>query len=116
MKLKIYLLGAVIGLLGFSATLVNPGHTKQVINETAHCRFDKAGKPTLQMSCNVFSAGNVIRIEWADGAVDKYDIVGMSGKNVKLRDGLGATWWAEVRPGAMRLIHELGDRQVFVHI
>ena len=116
MKLKIYLLGAVIGLLGFSATLVNPGHTKQVINEIAHCRFDKAGKPTLQMSCNVFSAGNVIRIEWADGAVDKYDIVGMSGKNVKLRDGLGATWWAEVRPGAMRLIHELGDRQVFVHI
>ena len=116
MKFKTKFLGAAVALVGLSATLANPVPARQVMNETANCRFDKAGKPTLQMTCNVFSAGNMIRIKWADGAIDKYDIVGFSGNTATLKDGLGATWWAEVKPGSMRLVHELGDRQVFVDI
>ena len=116
MKLKARFLAAIVGLIGFLATLANPVQAKRVINETGFCRFDMAGKPALQMTCHVFSAGNMIRIEWADGAVDKYDIVGYSGNTAKLKDGLGATWWAEVKPGAMSLVHALGDRQVLVNI
>ena len=116
MKFKANFLAAVVGLICLASSLVSPVQAKRVINETGFCRFDKAGKPALQMTCNVFSAGNMIRIEWADGAIDKYDVVGFSGNTAKLKDGLGATWWAEVKPGALRLVHELGDRQVFVSI
>ena len=116
MKLKKNLLGATAALVGLSTVITNPGHARQVLNETGYCQFDKAGKPALRMTCNVFSAGNMMRVEWADGAIDKYDIVGLSGNTAKLKDGQGATWWAELKTGAIRLVHEFGDRQVSVRL
>jgi len=85
----------------------------------ANCRFERNGRVEAAQTCRFRdvqeATRNTLELRWADGLMDHYTIVAVTGKDeVIVRDGAGGQWLLEISDDVARFSHEDGSRVIWV--